>query len=161
MQDLQKLPFGVATFSKIIKNNLLYVDKTDLVYKLARQFAPIVLSRPRRFGKSLLVSTFEALFNGQKELFKGLNCSVEKYHAKGRCDLCIETDEDRFVFEFKISRDDSGADEKLNEALQQIEDKAYGKILPPKNLYRFAVVFSKDQKAVIKSKSLEPILLNS
>ena len=72
MQDLQKLPFGVATFSKIIKNNLLYVDKTDLVYKLARQFAPIVLSRPRRFGKSLLVSTFEALFNGQKELFKGL-----------------------------------------------------------------------------------------
>lgn len=92
---------------------------------------------------------------------KGLNCSVEKYHAKGRCDLCIETDEDRFVFEFKISRDDSGADEKLNEALQQIEDKAYGKILPPKNLYRFTVVFSKDQKAVIKSKSLEPILLNS
>ena len=80
---------------------------------------------------------------------KGLNCSVEKYHAKGRCDLCIETDEDRFVFEFKISRDDSGADEKLNEALQQIEDKAYGKILPPKNLYRFAVVFSKDQKARI------------
>ena len=53
------------------------------------------------------------------------------------------------------------ADEKLNEALQQIEDKAYGKILPPKNLYRFAVVFSKDQKAVIKSKSLEHILLNS
>ena len=46
--------------------------KTDLVYKLASQFAPIVLSRPRRFGKSLLVSTFEALFNGQKELFKGL-----------------------------------------------------------------------------------------
>ena len=39
MQDLQKLPFGVATFSKIIKNNLLYVDKTDLVYKLASQFA--------------------------------------------------------------------------------------------------------------------------
>ena len=72
MQDLQKLPFGVATFSKIIKNNLLYVDKTDLVYKLASQFAPIFLSRPRRFGKSLLVSTFEALFSGQKELFKGL-----------------------------------------------------------------------------------------
>lgn len=218
MQDLPILPYGVSNFSKIIKNHLLYVDKTDLVYKLASQFAPIVLSRPRRFGKSLLVSTFEALFNGQKELFKGLkiydlwqddnkykvisleafvnifetilnstsygskffedentlrdliylifvdkglSCSVEKYHAKGRCDLCIETDEDRFVFEFKISRDDSGADEKLNEALQQIEDKAYGKILPPKNLYRFAVVFSKDQKAVIKSKSLEPILLNS
>ena len=72
MQDLPILPYGVSNFSKIIKNHLLYVDKTDLVYKLARQFAPIVLSRPRRFGKSLLVSTFEALFNGQKELFKGL-----------------------------------------------------------------------------------------
>ena len=72
MQDLPMLPFGVSDFTKIISNNLLYVDKTDLVYKLASQFAPIVLSRPRRFGKSLLVSTFEALFNGQKELFKGL-----------------------------------------------------------------------------------------
>ena len=72
MQDLPMLPFGVSDFTKIISNNLLYVDKTDLVYKLASQFAPIVLSRPRRFGKSLLVSTFEALLNGQKELFKGL-----------------------------------------------------------------------------------------
>lgn len=72
MQDLPMLPFGVSDFTKIISNNLLYVDKTDLVYKLASQFAPIVLSRPRRFGKSLLVSTFDALFSGQKDLFKGL-----------------------------------------------------------------------------------------
>ena len=76
---------------------------------------------------------------------KGLNCSVEKYHAKGRCDLCIETDEDRFVFEFKISRDDSGADEKLNEALQQIEDKAYGKILPPKSLSLCCSIFKRSK----------------
>lgn len=48
MQDLPMLPFGVSDFTKIISNNLLYVDKTDLVYKLASQFAPIVLSRPRR-----------------------------------------------------------------------------------------------------------------
>lgn len=69
---LRKLPIGIQTFEKIIEGNYLYVDKTESVWKLATTDTPYFLSRPRRFGKSLLLSTFEAYFLGQKELFKGL-----------------------------------------------------------------------------------------
>lgn len=66
-----KYPIGIQTFEKIIKGGYSYVDKTGLVYKLA-QGNVCFLSRPRRFGKSLLVSTLQAYFEGRKELFKGL-----------------------------------------------------------------------------------------
>ena len=69
---LKKLPIGIQSFEKIRKGNYAYVDKTDLVWQLAQIANPYFLSRPRRFGKSLLISTFEAYFLGKKELFKGL-----------------------------------------------------------------------------------------
>ena len=68
---MKKYPIGVQSFEKIIEDGFLYVDKTDLVYDLA-QMNVCFLSRPRRFGKSLLISTLEAYFLGRKELFKGL-----------------------------------------------------------------------------------------
>lgn len=69
---LRKFPIGVQSFKKIRDNQFLYVDKTALVYELANSGGSYFLSRPRRFGKSLLISTFEAYFKGQKELFEGL-----------------------------------------------------------------------------------------
>ena len=66
------LPIGIQDFEKLRKGGYVYVDKTEFVYKLARLSTPFFLSRPRRFGKSLLLSTFEAFFLGKKELFKGL-----------------------------------------------------------------------------------------
>lgn len=68
----RKLPIGIQTFDDIRMGNYLYVDKTALVWKLANTGKPYFLSRPRRFGKSLLLSTFEAYFEGKKELFDGL-----------------------------------------------------------------------------------------
>lgn len=68
----RKFPIGVQSFKSLRENNYLYVDKTALVYELANSGKPYFLSRPRRFGKSLLISTLEAYFKGQKELFKGL-----------------------------------------------------------------------------------------
>lgn len=68
----RKLPIGIQTFSDIRTNGYLYVDKTALVWKMANTGKPYFLSRPRRFGKSLLLSTFEAYFEGRKELFSGL-----------------------------------------------------------------------------------------
>ena len=63
MIDLnRKLPIGIQTFEKIRKGNYLYVDKTALVGKMVSTSIPYFLSRPRRFGKSLLISTFEAHF---------------------------------------------------------------------------------------------------
>ena len=66
-----KYPISVQDFGKIITGKYVYVDKTDLVYELA-QLNVCFLSRPRRFGKSLLISTLESYFTGKKDLFKGL-----------------------------------------------------------------------------------------
>ena len=66
-----KYPIGIQSFERIIKEGYVYVDKTDLIYQLTRG-SIYFLSRPRRFGKSLLVSTLENYFLGNKELFKGL-----------------------------------------------------------------------------------------
>ena len=65
-------PIGIQNFEKIRKEGYVYVDKTALIHRLATTGTYYFLSRPRRFGKSLLVSTIEAYFKGKKELFKGL-----------------------------------------------------------------------------------------
>ena len=75
-----KYPIGVQTFEKIIEGGFSYIDKTALVYQLAHYAQNLFLSRPRRFGKSLLVSTLQAYFEGKKELFKGL--AIEKLETE-------------------------------------------------------------------------------
>ncbi|WP_455630054.1 ATP-binding protein [Parabacteroides sp.] len=65
-------PIGIQNFEKIRKDGYLYIDKTALIYQLANTGSYYFLSRPRRFGKSLLLSTLEAYFQGKKELFEGL-----------------------------------------------------------------------------------------
>ena len=69
---MKLLPVGKQNFEAIIQENLLYVDKTQQMYELIRMGSLYFLSRPRRFGKSLLVSKFKHLFSGRKDLFKGL-----------------------------------------------------------------------------------------
>ena len=68
----QKLPIGIQSFWKLRTRNLLYVDKTEIIYRLTTSSDYNFLSRPRRFGKSLTLSTINALFRGEKELFDGL-----------------------------------------------------------------------------------------
>ncbi|MEG2599916.1 MAG: AAA family ATPase, partial [Muribaculaceae bacterium] len=68
----RKLPIGIQSFEDLRRNDYLYVDKTALIYQLVTRGKPYFLSRPRRFGKSLLLSTLEAYFEGKKELFNGL-----------------------------------------------------------------------------------------
>ncbi len=69
---MKKLPIGIQTFEKIISEDFLYVDKTEVIFKLISTSGFYFLSRPRRFGKSLLISTLKEIFIGNKELFKGL-----------------------------------------------------------------------------------------
>ena len=71
-KTLKQLPVGIQTFEKIIAQNCLYVDKTAYIHKMLKASNYIFLSRPRRFGKSLLVSTLQSYFEGRKDLFKGL-----------------------------------------------------------------------------------------
>ena len=69
-------PIGIQTFSEIRNNDFLYIDKTKYIYEITHPGKYVFLSRPRRFGKSLLTSTFDAYFSGRKDLFKGL--AIEK-----------------------------------------------------------------------------------
>lgn len=79
MENNRKLPIGIQNFEKIRTNGYLYVDKTSYVYNLVHSGIPYFLSRPRRFGKSLLLSTLKAYWEGKKELFSGLTIeSLEK-----------------------------------------------------------------------------------
>ena len=74
METLQRLyPIGIQTFSKIREGNYLYIDKTEYIYQMTHSASSYVfLSRPRRFGKSLLTSTLHSYFSGRKDLFQGL-----------------------------------------------------------------------------------------
>ena len=69
---LKKLPAGIQTFEEIIKDNYIYVDKTRMLVNLIESGKVYFFARPRRFGKSLTLTTLEAMFLGKKELFKGL-----------------------------------------------------------------------------------------
>ena len=67
-----RYPIGIQTFEEIRKDGYVYVDKTSFIHDLAVSGKYFFLSRPRRFGKSLLMSTLESYFKGDKELFEGL-----------------------------------------------------------------------------------------
>ncbi len=83
MANTRKMPVGIQDFQKLREEDFVYVDKTALIYDLVQNSCPYFLSRPRRFGKSLLVSTLEAYFKGRKDLFEGLAISgLEKEWAE-------------------------------------------------------------------------------
>ena len=69
---MKKLPIGIHTFSQIINDGYLYIDKTQEAYAVITSYKYVFLSRPRRFGKSLFLTTLQSIFEGKKELFKGL-----------------------------------------------------------------------------------------
>ena len=102
----RKLPIGIQTFEDIRNDGYLYVDKTALMWTIANIGKPFFLSRPRRFGKSLLISTFEAYFKGRRDLFTGLvveqlekkweeypvlhlDLNAEKYDSPDRLDAIL------------------------------------------------------------------------
>jgi len=68
----RRYPVGIQTFGRIREENYLYIDKTDLVWKMTKESPFVFLSRPRRFGKSLLTTTLDSYFKGRKDLFEGL-----------------------------------------------------------------------------------------
>ena len=89
MTERRNLPIGIQTFEKIRKDNCVYVDKTQFVRELARYKCPYFLRRPRRFGKSLFLSTLKSYFEGRKDLFEGLAISKietewKKYYRWGQ-----------------------------------------------------------------------------
>jgi len=104
---LPKLPTGQYYFPNLINQGYTYVDKTHILYNLIQEEPGCFLARPRRFGKSLLISTLEALFQGKKELFKGLWIESSDYDWKTHP-----------IIHLDLSGGSSGSPEKLEQALK-------------------------------------------
>ena len=100
-------PIGIQNFEKLRTGGYFYIDKTELIYRIIKTGSYSFLSRPRRFGKSLLISTIEAYFQGKKELFEGLameklekdwiehpilhmDLNIEKYDCQESLDNMLE-----------------------------------------------------------------------
>ena len=101
-----KYPVGIQTFSQIRKNGYVYVDKTEYIYDLVTRGKYYFLSRPRRFGKSLLLSTIAALFRGERELFDGLYIAGKEWEWV-----------EHPVFHLALNGQDYNSVEKLDETL--------------------------------------------
>lgn len=86
----RKYPVGIQNFEKIREDGYVYVDKTALIYKMVRTGSYFFLSRPRRFGKSLLVNTLKAYFEGRRDLFKGL--AIEQLETEWICHPVLHFD---------------------------------------------------------------------
>lgn len=134
------LPIGIQDFEKLRRGGYVYVDKTGFVYKLARLSTPFFLSRPRRFGKSLLLSTFEAFFLGKKELFKGLEIeALEKdwieypiikisFGADNYPDLeCLKSQENSILSDYEKKYDIEVSDFRAAPRLKNLIKTAYEK----------------------------------
>lgn len=135
-----KYPVGIQTFEKIIKEDYVYVDKTALVYELVTSGQYYFLARPRRFGKSLLLSTIQAYFEGKKELFEGLAISEleedwEKYPVirldlsaynpkqENHIEMILDTQLSRYEEIYGITRPDVSYDQRLNRLIFSLFQK--------------------------------------
>lgn len=138
---LRKLPIGIQTFEKLRKENYLYVDKTELVWKMAFTSTPYFLSRPRRFGKSLLLSTFEAYFEGKKELFKGLaiekmetewkaypvmhlDLNAEKYDSQKRLEDILSNQLTQWELQYGTGMDESTLSTRFSGVIRRASEQA-------------------------------------
>ncbi|MGF7110296.1 hypothetical protein J2Z29_002871 [Treponema pedis] len=122
MDFSRKLPIGVQSFKKLRQDDYLYIDKTEFVWKLVQSSSSYFLSRPRRFGKSLFLSTLATYFLGQKELFKGL--AIERYENTKKEPW---REYPVFYLDFNVGKysEQTALDERLNLFLKDIE-KEYG-----------------------------------
>ena len=118
----RKLPIGIQDFESLRRDGYLYVDKTRYIYELAHNGKPYFLSRPRRFGKSLLLSTMRAYFEGKRELFEGLE--IEELES-GAPDAWQQYPVFYFDLNKKNFRRESALEEVLDEHLREWE-KLYG-----------------------------------
>jgi len=114
---MRQYPIGIQTFSEIRNNGYIYIDKTEYLWKLATQSKYFFLSRPRRFGKSLFISTLEAFFEGKRELFKGLAIDSKDYDWKSYPVLHLDLNTQDYT------KDDNSLTSILDEHLQLWENK--------------------------------------
>ena len=130
----RRFPIGIQTFDKIIEGNYLYIDKTGYIEDIANKYQYVFLSRPRRFGKSLLSSTFHYYFEGRKDLFEGLKAGeVKKEWTKHP------------VFHFDMSTAKHLNEEQLLEELD-------------KKFYEYELIYGRGEKDINPNQRLEGLV---
>ena len=145
----RKLPVGIQSFEKLRRDNYLYIDKTPFIWNLVQGSHSYFLSRPRRFGKSLFLSTLAAYFLGQKELFKGLSIEKAEEAQALRENRASWEVYPVLYFDFNVGKyTDTGAlNERLHVLLQEAET-AYSIITTQDKQPFFASRFEKLLKTV-------------
>ena len=141
MEQLKTLPIGIQDFEKLRKDGYLYIDKTELIYKLIKGGNYYFLSRPRRFGKSLLMSTIHAVFDGKRELFDGLaiadkqdvdwvkhpvlhlDLNTNKYDAKDVLEKKLDDSLSKWEREYDCRRTDLPLGMRFEKVIQSAYDK--------------------------------------
>ncbi|WP_308605206.1 AAA family ATPase, partial [uncultured Fibrobacter sp.] len=146
---LKRFPIGVQDFARIREDGKYYVDKTDLIYKLAHSEDYYFLSRPRRFGKSLLVSTLQCYFEGRRELFAGLAMEKLETEWKKHPVFKLSFAGNKFVKEQDLA-------DTLNLKLGEWE-RMYG--LAPSKASAWGTRFEVLLKAAYESAGVQPVVL--
>ncbi len=140
----RKLPIGIQDFRKIREDDFIYIDKTPYIYKIAKSSTYYFLSRPRRFGKSLTISTLNELYSGSKELFKGLWIEDQWDWSKKHPVIWLSFKSLNFV--------QRGLEETLTERLQEFAKKKGIELSQKTSADRFRELISElasDQKVVV------------
>lgn len=142
---MKKLPVGIQTFSEIAEGYYLYVDKTRNILNLINTGKAVFLSRPRRFGKSLLISTLESVFKGKKELFAGLyiydklewkeypviklDFSLFDCSSREKLEISVSEELDSIAESYSVSLESKLVSGKFKELIQKISRKEKAVIL--------------------------------
>jgi hypothetical protein len=148
---MEKVATDIYTFAELRTKGFTYVDKTDALYAMAsgevgKQF---FIARPRRFGKSLAVSTLKSLFQGEREFFTGLAIEPKWDWSKKwpvlHLDMVIDLPNDIYIVEFKL-------DKPASEAMEQIKGKEYaGKYaLSGKHITLVGISFSSEKRTIVE-----------
>lgn len=143
---MKKLPIGISTFSEIIEGNYIYVDKTQQIHEMINTGKTYFLSRPRRFGKSLLVSTLKELFQRNKKLFEGLyiydkwdwdeeypvfhlDFGTRAYNTPKQLEISLISFISRIARDFSIELFENSLPSKFNELISEIHKKTGKKLV--------------------------------
>ena len=154
---MKKLPSGMSTFSEIIQEDYIYVDKTLAIYEMVNKGKTYFLSRPRRFGKSLLLSTLEELFKGNKELFKNLyiydkwdwnekfpvvkiDLGKGSYKTPEKLEIILNDIINRLTREFSVKLYSKNLSEKFTDLIIEVYKKTGKKVVVLIDEYDFPII---------------------
>ena len=160
MNTPRKLPIGIQSFEKLRRDGFLYIDKTSFLWQLVQVSSPYFLSRPRRFGKSLFLSTLAAYFRGQKELFKDLyleKAEEEQAAQEGRTPWQAYP---VLYFDFNIGQylESEALNERLDSLLKE-QESLYGILVAKEEKPFFASRFERLIKAAYQQTGKQVVIL--